>query len=57
MTELYMIQDKSTDYQETWKFLDRRLAEGIQMLKVLNDSSEATTIAKDVVSAAFTAVC
>lgn len=24
-TELYMTQDKSQDFQETWKFLDRRL--------------------------------
>jgi hypothetical protein len=27
LTELYMIQDKSNNYQETWEFLDRRIAE------------------------------
>ncbi|WAR12436.1 COQ9-like protein [Mya arenaria] len=25
-TEVYMVQDKSEDYQQTWEFLDRRMA-------------------------------
>ncbi|EEB18584.1 conserved hypothetical protein [Pediculus humanus corporis] len=53
VTELYMIQDKSTDFQETWKFLDRRLVEAIQIQHIISSGSEASTVAKDVVSAAF----
>lgn len=56
MTELYMIQDSSIDYQETWKFLDRRLIEAVQIQQVISSGSEATSVAKDVASAVFTTV-
>ena len=51
-----MIQDKSTDFQETWKFLDRRLVEAIQIQHIISSGSEASNVAKDVVSAAFSTV-
>ncbi|KAK6633189.1 hypothetical protein RUM44_003790 [Polyplax serrata] len=54
VTELYMIQDQSTDFEETWKFLDRRLTEAVQVQQMISSGTEATTVAKDVVSAAFT---
>ncbi|KAK9696538.1 COQ9 [Popillia japonica] len=34
-TELYMVQDKSVDYLESWKFLNNRLTEAIQLQNVL----------------------
>ena len=30
-TEFYMMQDKSTDHQATWDFLDRRLSGAVEL--------------------------
>lgn len=43
ITELYMIQDKSQGFNDTWEFLDRRLHEMESMLRVL-DKQQASGI-------------
>ncbi|XP_069691849.1 ubiquinone biosynthesis protein COQ9, mitochondrial-like isoform X2 [Periplaneta americana] len=53
MTELYMIQDKSADFQETWSFLSRRIEDVSQLHGYLHQSEEASQIAKEAVTAAF----
>lgn len=55
-TELYLIQDSSVENVETWKFLNRRLSEAIQVHDLLLQSEMAGKVAKDTVSAAFTTV-
>lgn len=40
-TELFMIQDKSPDFEDTWDFLDRRLDEMFQVLDILDGSSQS----------------
>lgn len=42
MTEVFMLADKSPGHEETWKFLDRRLEEGHQLLEALQ-ATDATT--------------
>ena len=32
--ELYLVQDKSPDFQNTWRFLENRLNDAYQMAKV-----------------------
>ncbi|XP_012284179.1 ubiquinone biosynthesis protein COQ9, mitochondrial isoform X2 [Orussus abietinus] len=39
-TELYMLQDKSENHKETWKFLERRIEDAISIYKVLSVTSE-----------------
>lgn len=57
-TELYMLQDNSTDHHETWKFLERRIEDAAQLHRVLSvapgppDLNQATEAA----SAAFVTV-
>ncbi|XP_046752982.1 ubiquinone biosynthesis protein COQ9, mitochondrial [Diprion similis] len=54
-TELYMLQDSSTDHHQTWKFLERRIEDAAQLHRVLSaapgppDLNQAT----EAVSAAF----
>lgn len=55
-SELYLIQDKSPEHNETWKFLNRRLSEAIQLHDVLLKSDLASQGAKDTVAAAFITV-
>jgi len=42
MTELYMLQDKSMEHLDTWKFLERRIEEGNQIQEVLNVGDQTT---------------
>lgn len=53
MTELYMLQDKSTEHQGTWTFLERRIEEGHQIQGVL-DMGDQTT--KKALTSAFLTV-
>ena len=38
LTETFMINDKSKDQIETWKFLDRRLSDVHSLGKFINDN-------------------
>lgn len=55
-SELYLIQDNSQEHKETWKFLNRRLNEAIQLHDMLLTSDLASQGAKDTVAAAFITV-
>jgi ubiquinone biosynthesis protein COQ9 len=57
MTELYMIQDKSADFEETWHFLGRRIVDVSQLNNYLHQSEEVSHVAKEAVTAAFITVC
>jgi ubiquinone biosynthesis protein COQ9 len=57
MTELYMIQDKSANFEETWRFLGRRIEDASQLHSYLHQSGEVSQVAKDGVTAAFITVC
>ena len=39
VTELYMLQDKSQGYEQTWQFLDRRLDEMNTILNLMDQKS------------------
>lgn len=39
-TELYMLQDTSEDYKETWLFLDRRIKDALQLHAILSKSAD-----------------
>lgn len=56
MTELHLIQDKSPNYEETWKFLDRRIEDAIHIQGVLSISDQATTNMSNALGSAFTTV-
>lgn len=43
-TETFMIDDKSTDYEATWEFLDRRLEDLEKGQAILNSSNPTETI-------------
>ncbi|XP_049956720.1 ubiquinone biosynthesis protein COQ9, mitochondrial isoform X2 [Schistocerca serialis cubense] len=53
MTELYMIQDKSDGFQETWQFLRRRIDDAERLHSYLHQSEEASSIARETATAAF----
>jgi len=57
VTELYMIQDKSANFEETWRFLGRRIEDVSQLHSYLHQSGEVSQVAKDGVTAAFITVC
>ncbi|KAJ9582258.1 hypothetical protein L9F63_003387 [Diploptera punctata] len=50
MTELYMIQDKSTDFEDTWQFLGRRIEDASHVNEYLQQSGEVTQVAKEAVT-------
>ncbi|XP_014243082.1 ubiquinone biosynthesis protein COQ9, mitochondrial-like isoform X2 [Cimex lectularius] len=52
-TELYMLQDSSLDYKNTWEFLDRRLEEASQLNRYIKQTEQASQFAKDFASATF----
>jgi ubiquinone biosynthesis protein COQ9 len=56
VTELYMIQDKSADFEETWNFLGRRIEDVSHLHSYLHQSGEASQVAKEAVAAAFITV-
>ncbi|XP_065162577.1 ubiquinone biosynthesis protein COQ9, mitochondrial [Atheta coriaria] len=54
-SELYLMQDKSPEYRDTWKFLNRRLTEAVQLNDLINSKRDGPNMAgKDTISAAFT---
>ncbi|XP_018332579.1 ubiquinone biosynthesis protein COQ9, mitochondrial [Agrilus planipennis] len=53
-TELYLIQDTSTDFKNSWQFLNKRLSELEQLHMLLVKSDESSRITKDSIAAAFT---
>lgn len=56
MVEIYLLQDKSPDHQQTWEFLERRMNDGIQVQEFLSASDQKTqTMAKALGSAFQTA--
>lgn len=55
-TEIYLVQDKSHDNEETWRFLSRRLEE-LQMLQAKQmETEKMVNFSKDVLTSAFTTV-
>lgn len=42
MTELYMLQDKSEQHQNTWEFLKNRMDEAIQLQSILGQTENVT---------------
>lgn len=53
MVELYLLQDKSTDHQQTWEFLERRMDEGIQIQEFLGNSDNKTKKMANALGSAF----
>jgi len=53
-TELYLIQDTSPNNEKTWKFLNNRLAELMQVNDLLNKTDIPGIGGKDTVTSAFT---
>ncbi|CRK88347.1 CLUMA_CG002125, isoform A [Clunio marinus] len=53
-TELYMLQDSSPQYESTWKFLQRRIADASLVHDVLIQSEGATQHLTQAVTSAFT---
>lgn len=43
-TELFMLQDKSEDYVDTWGFLDRRMADVITVGKAVGQVSGSSVL-------------
>lgn len=56
MTEIYMLQDKSTDRQDTWQFLMRRIEDGVHVQDMLNTSEDRTKNVAHAVGSAFQTV-
>ncbi|XP_023024208.1 ubiquinone biosynthesis protein COQ9, mitochondrial isoform X2 [Leptinotarsa decemlineata] len=52
-TELYMIQDKSDEFLNTWTFLNRRLGEAVQLHDLLCKSEVTSQSAKETVQSVF----
>nr|CAH7715050.1 unnamed protein product [Callosobruchus chinensis] len=52
-TELYMIQDKSNEFQDTWNFLNRRLVEAVQLHDIISKSEGTSQAAKDTIQSVF----
>ncbi|KAL1129174.1 hypothetical protein AAG570_013704 [Ranatra chinensis] len=55
-TELYMLQDKSEGYTQTWLFLRRRMDEASQLHSYIAQSEQASQFAKEFTTAAFVTV-
>lgn len=55
-TELFMLNDKSLDYQETWAFLDRRVDETIQLGEVPQNLNDIAGMASIGLQSVFSAV-
>ncbi|KAK7590422.1 hypothetical protein V9T40_002035 [Parthenolecanium corni] len=54
VTELYMLQDKSPDYEETWKFLKKQLDDAATMYSCIQQSEQASQLTKEISIATFT---
>uniref|UniRef100_A0A2C9H8G7 Ubiquinone biosynthesis protein n=1 Tax=Anopheles quadriannulatus TaxID=34691 RepID=A0A2C9H8G7_ANOQN len=53
-TELYILQDSSTGFEKTWKFLERRMEEASLVHDFLVKSEDATHHLQNAVGSAFT---
>jgi len=53
-TELYMLQDKSHEYNQTWDFLRRRMDELSQLKSFISQSEQASQVAQSIAIATFT---
>ena len=43
-TEIYMLQDKSEDFQDTWEFLDRRVEDVSKLGKKLRGGQQSSQV-------------
>jgi ubiquinone biosynthesis protein COQ9 len=55
-TELYLIQDSSPEHEATWKFLNKRLAEAVQIHEILCKTDLGSIGPQDAVTSAFVTV-
>jgi len=55
-TELYMVSDRSPDFEETWGFLDRRMSDIGTLITAKKSLEKAGSDAGELLSAAFTTV-
>ncbi|XP_059614955.1 uncharacterized protein LOC132260689 [Phlebotomus argentipes] len=53
ITELYMLQDKSVDHQNTWKFLERRMEDAVFLHSFFTQSDEAKSHMQKAITSAF----
>ncbi len=53
---MYMVQDGSVDYQDTWDFLDRRLQDTTNFSKARKTLEDSLYSATDLLSAGATTV-
>lgn len=53
IVELYLLQDKSPDHQQTWDFLERRMDEGIQIQEFFLNSDQKTKSMAQALGSAF----
>lgn len=51
-----MLQDKSPGYEETWKFMHRRIDEGDFIQELLSTSDEKTKTVRRALNSAFLTV-
>lgn len=51
-----MLQDKSPDYEETWKFLKKQLDDAATMYSCIQQSEQASQLTKEISIATFTTV-
>jgi len=49
-TELYMVQDKSADYEETWRFMQRRFDD---MKTIGQSTKQMTSAARTIADVAY----
>lgn len=54
ITEMYMIQDKSPDHEETWKFLKKQLDDAATVYSCIQQSEQASQLTKELSLATFT---
>lgn len=55
-TELYMVTDRSSDFEDTWSFLDRRMSDIGLLIGAKETLEKAGSDAAELLSAAFTTV-
>lgn len=56
MTELYMVQDTSPDFTKTWQFLEHRIADGVWLHSILDNSEGAGKNVQQAFAATFETV-
>lgn len=56
VTELYMLQDKSEDFKDTFTFLARRMEEAVLLNKVIESTDDVSANVQKAVGTIFTTV-